>query len=163
MTAEYDLDVAGTEFAGAASAGSLGSQVELELVLVEGRAWVKIDDGAWTEAAPADLGSEDVLDVWRYVARRGDLQVEDRDADGNFRFRSTTPLPYETGSMRESGMTGQITEQVLVLTPEGVPVSLELAIEASGTIGEQKLELTGTTAIEFSRWGEPITIEPPIR
>ncbi|MEW5990981.1 MAG: hypothetical protein AB1736_06500 [Chloroflexota bacterium] len=163
ITAEYDLDVAGTAFAGAASAGGLGSQVEFELVLVGDRAWIKVDDGDWTETDPAALGPEDIVDVWRYVAPRVDLEFEGRDEAGNLRFRSTTPMPYETGSMRESGMTGQITGQVLVLTPAGVPVGLELAIEAAGAIGEQELDFAGTTTIEFSRWGEPITIEPPIR
>lgn len=55
-----------------------------------------------------------------------------------------------------------MTEQVLVLTIEGVPASLDLVTEASGTIGEQRLELNGTATIEFSRWAEPITIEPPV-
>jgi hypothetical protein len=161
ITARYDLDVAGADFAGQASAEGMGIEVAFELVGVDERAWLRIADGDWNEADYESVGAEDVLDIWRYVASRESLELEDIDADGDYVFESAARMPYETGAMRDSGMIGEITQQVLVLTPDGVPVSLELWIEARGTVGQQVLDVTGTTSVEFSRWGEPITIEAP--
>lgn len=161
VSTEHDLDVSGSDVAGRENAGSTSVQVGFDFVVVGDEAWVRADGKDWTEVAATELSPEDVLDVWRHLAPREDLSFERVDADGALHFRSTTPMAYDAASLRASGLTVQVVDAELILQTDGTPVSLTLAIEGSGTINGQVLELTGSTVAEFSRWGEEITIEPP--
>lgn len=161
LTAEYELDVVGNDVSGSLTAGGAGLDVSLDLVLLGDQGWILVTGGDWTEVDPDDLDRDDIVDVWRYVAPRDDLTLDSVDSTGALHFTSTTPLPYETSSMRTSGLTGTITESELVLLPDGTPVELNLTIEAGGTVSGARVNLDGTTEVEFSNWGEDIVIEAP--
>jgi hypothetical protein len=161
LDAAYGLDVAGSDFAGTIAVG--GQTAHLRSV--DGRVWYSPDGATWTEGDPIDAAtSADILSPWSYLGPLDELRFLSRDPVNldNFQFRNDGPIPYATDAMRRLDIDGTIDQLNFIVDPSGAPVTIALHASATPSSGPlEGKEVDIFTAIDFTRFGEPISIVPP--
>lgn len=157
--AQYELDVSGDDFAGEIDVA--GQHVEL--VAVGDSMWVKVDD-AWTKAPRDDSLVKEIVDVFRYAGQPSDLVWADSLPDNGrpqHHFRAVRDLPYQTGMMRDQGITGTITEFDLYVTPDGTPLKFTFSSTADMDAKGRTQTVETDSIVSVTRFGEAITITAP--
>jgi hypothetical protein len=151
----YELDASGGDMAAVMTVA--GQTVEVRVV--GGTAFAHAGSGWQTVPGGMDV-ARDILDVFRYVGDTANLRFVERVQESGtavFHFRAINPVPYQTSEMRALGLTGSIPELDFFVRQDGVPV--RVIFRSTAQQGNATVEARST--IEFSRWGEPITITAP--
>lgn len=151
----YELDAAGGDMAAVLRVA--GQTVEIRVV--GGTGFAHSGSGWQTLPGGTDI-ARDVLDIFRYVGDPANLRFVERVQESGvalFHFRAINPVPYQTSEMRTLGLTGSIPELDFFVRQDGVPV--RITFRSTAKQGNTTVEARST--VEFSRWGEPITITAP--
>jgi hypothetical protein len=150
----HELDVSGNNLRGTHNIDAAPA----EIIVLDGRAFTK-SGGEWGGGHQSDL-ADDILDVFRYAGDGADLRfVEPLEEAGEtvFHYRTIKPVPYQNAEIRRLGQPGSIDELELFVRPDGVPVRILFRSNQ----GEPRRAVVTQATVDFSRWGEPISIEAP--
>lgn len=159
--ATYVLDVSGKDVKAVITVGSSTT----DLVILNHATWARQRGQGWQRGKYAnDPTIEGITDVWRYLGPIDQLEYVGK-VDGSpkrYRYRSTAPIPYRTAVMDRLGLPGSIDSLELVLEADGTPVEYQFhgsSRPTSGGLADLAFEMT--SKLEFSRFGEPVTIKRP--
>ena len=151
----YELDASGPDMSAVLRVA--GRTVEMRLV---GGAFFAHTGSGW-QTIPGGMDvARDILDIFRYVGDPANLRFIERTNESGaavFHFRAINPVPYQTSEMRSLGLTGSIPELDFFVRADGVPI--RLVFRSTAKQGNTTIEARST--VEFSRWGEAITITAP--
>lgn len=153
-------DFAGDDLHVAFSITGGGETSAQELYVIGDDAWVRAAaDDPFTKVATTALGTA-VDELYKAVRLVDDPQalrfvgVETIDGQELQHLRAVVAIPYTP----PTGGTGQYDAFDLWVLEDGTPVVARTEFSATDPTG---LDATGATDFTFSKWGGPITIEPP--
>ncbi len=164
MTIRLSLDVAGDgDMAGEVAAKAGDVTESAELVIVDGRQFVRVPGRAWTEVAgdptAANPLGELPLDkvVWKGVDTIGGsplhhIQIDDASV-------------VDASNVEESAITALEIDSGLMdfwVTDAGTPVLARFRIVGSGVARGRRTDFWIVGRYDFSDVGKPVIIEPPI-
>lgn len=136
-----------------------GQNLQMDMVLLDGEAFLSQDGGAW-EAADSSLvqsSFDGFFETVRFIDDPADLAykgIEPIDGRDLHRLTAVTEVPYSPAS----GGTGRYDRFDIWVEADGTPVLIRSAFSATGSNGEA---VTGETDFEFSKFGGPIEIVAP--
>ena len=158
-SATIELDVAGSDFS--ALMDIPGSKA-IELRHVGGVTFARMGKGDWRAGLLEDKILDDLANPWLYLCWLDDLEYTGPATDpaDGLVLACRKPYTYQTLTMRQEGNVGRIESLTLVLTPDGLPVRMELS--GTGPTLATRSE-TFTATYVFSRVGERIVIKVPKR
>lgn len=168
-TVDGDFLVAGENFSGTLTVTGAGAAAFQGSVIQIGQdGWARLStSSAWThEAVPVQAQSANpfqwisTVDEVQYLALGGDVNGQRTHRLVTTKWLSGTQYDQLilnlVGPQRDSRME-------VVTTDKGVPLTATYTFSLKGTLpaGAGALSLSGTVDYTFSRWAEPITIQPP--
>ena len=151
----YELDASGGDMAAVMRVA--GETVEVRVV--GATAYANSGNGWQTMPGGIDI-ARDVLDIFRYVGDPANLRFVERVQEAGaavFHFRAINPVSYQTAEMRRLGLSGSIPELDFFVRQDGVPVRITFR----STAKQSNTTIEARSTVEFSRWGEPITVTAP--
>ena len=168
-TIDGDFQVAGEDFSGTLSVAGTGLTAFRGSVIQIGQdGWARLStSGAWThEAVPAQAES---ANPFQWISTVDEVQYLEPGGDVNGqRTHRLVTTKWLSGSEYDSLILNLIDPQresrmEVVTTDKGVPLTATYTFSLRGTLpgGAGALSLSGTADYTFSRWAEPITIQPP--
>lgn len=168
-TIDGDFLVAGGDFSGSLSVAGTGvTPFRGSVVQIGPDGWGRLSTSStWTHSGvPAQAESANpfqwisTVDEVQYFALGGDLAGQ--------RTHRLVTTKWLSGTQYDQLMLNLINPQrdsrmEVVTTDQGVPLTATYTISLTGTLpgGAGSLSVNGTVDYTFSRWGEPITIQPP--
>jgi hypothetical protein len=158
---DYTLDVNGIDFKAVAS----GLGVDLQLVALGDSMWVKQGTADW-QKNPRDNGIiTDITGVFEYVTSADDLVFLDTATQAGAKvhhFSIDAPLPYQTASMKTSGIVGSIPKMELFIADDGAPIRFTFTSEADATANGQAQHVESVSTVDVTKFGDKITIKAPV-
>lgn len=154
----YAIDISGSDFAAVMTLAGQTTEVRA----MSGYGYIKQGDAGWLTTEIDGATVLDITNPWQYLGDVEKLRFVSRapTRPEAFQFANGAPIDYQTGAMRRNNLVGKITELNFVVLPDGTPV--ELTFAAASPDGHEGT-VTITSRITFSKVGEPITIEKPLR
>ena len=140
-----------------------GTSVHMDIVVVDGSAYGRIAQRDWI-VLPADTSSSNPLLA---------LDVEGLEAVGivnaagqlAHHFRTDDVSMIDTGTITGTSITELRLDTVgfdVYVTDDGVPITAVMEFAGEGTVEGASQTIEATVRYDFSKFGEPVVIEPPI-
>ena len=163
MHLDVAADVADGDEKGTIDIVGAGTSVHMEIVLVDGTAYGKFARREW-QTLPADTASTNPL---------AGLDVEGLEPVGTVNvggqpahhLRTEDVGAIDTSTITGTALTGLTLDEVsfdVYVTDDGVPLTAVMEFAGEGTMAGENLPVEATIRYDFSKYGEPVVIEPPI-
>jgi hypothetical protein len=160
---EVNADVAGGDEKGTIDVRGAGTSVHMDIVVVDGTAYGRIAQRDWI-VLPADTSSSNPL---------LGLDVEGLEAVGivnaagqlAHHFRTDDVSMIDTSTITGTSITELRLDTVgfdVYVTDDGVPITAVMEFAGAGTVEDASQTIEATVRYDFSKFGEPVVIEPPI-
>lgn len=164
LTIEMAMDVSGEDGVGEASLDLGPSNIDFEMLLVDGRAYID-NEGQWTPLP--DYEQTTPLNPFVNFSGPEDIEyvgTERRDGQQVHRLTSGLWVGADLATLEDQGWRNAElvrNETAIVVDGSGAPVLMEFTAELTGTFQRTQASMDFDVSYEFSDVGDPVDIPEP--
>ena len=165
LTLDMDVvaDVSGGNEKGTIDVRGSGTSVHMDIVVLDGTSYGRIAQRDWI-VLPADTTSSNPL-VGLDVAGLEPVGVVNAGGQLAHHLRTEDVSALDTGTITGTAITALDIDSVafdIYVTDAGVPLTAVMEFAGTGTVEGASQAIEATVRYDFSKFGEPVEIEPPI-